>query len=43
MPTKAMSGSRSDRPDFVRLSNDFATGDFDIVLAESLDRISRSM
>lgn len=40
---EAMSGSRSDRPDFVRLSNDLAAGAFDIVLAESLDRISRSM
>lgn len=29
--------------DFMRLSVDLATGRFDLVLAESLDRISRSM
>ncbi|WP_207103151.1 recombinase family protein [Paracoccus shandongensis] len=40
---EAMSGTRSDRPDFLRLSADLAAGRFDIVLAESLDRISRSM
>ena len=40
---EAMSGTRSDRPDFLRLSADLATGRFDLVLAESLDRISRSM
>lgn len=40
---EAMSGSRSDRPDFLRLSADLASGRFDLVVAESLDRISRSM
>lgn len=40
---EAMSATRSDRPGFVRLSNDLAGGGFDLVLAESLDRISRSM
>ena len=40
---EAMSGTRSDRPGFLRLSNDLTEGRFDIVLAESLDRISRSM
>ena len=34
---------RSDRPEFQRLQADLASGRFDIVLAESLDRISRSM
>ncbi|WCQ98572.1 recombinase family protein [Paracoccus aestuarii] len=40
---EAMSGSRSDRPDFMRLSADLSNGRFDLVVAESLDRISRSM
>ncbi|MDQ1899533.1 recombinase family protein, partial [Paracoccus sp. WLY502] len=38
-----MLGDIPDRPDFLRLSADLAAGRFDLVLAESLDRISRPM
>lgn len=40
---EAMSGQRIDRPDFQRLQADLAEKQFDIVLSESLDRLSRSM
>lgn len=40
---EAMSGSRTDRPDFQRPQADLTNKQFDVVLAESLDRLSRSM
>ena len=39
----AVSGARSERPAFHRLRDLIAAGQIDIVLAESLDRISRDM
>ncbi|WP_299365662.1 recombinase family protein, partial [uncultured Paracoccus sp.] len=38
-----ISGSRSDRADFVRLQSDLPKSLFDLVLAESLDRVSRTI
>ncbi|WP_299365460.1 recombinase family protein [uncultured Paracoccus sp.] len=37
-----ISGSRSDRADFVRLQSDLPKSLFDLVLAESLDHVSRT-
>ena len=37
----AMSGARSDRPEFQRLESDLSSRRFDTVLVEHLDRLSR--
>ncbi len=37
----AMSGARTDRPEFQRLQDDLSSGAFDTVLVEDLDRLSR--
>ncbi|WP_422664757.1 recombinase family protein [Ascidiaceihabitans donghaensis] len=39
----AMSGGSSNRPDFERLKADADRGAFDVVLSESLDRLSRNL
>jgi site-specific DNA recombinase len=39
----AMSGGSSNRPDFERLKVDADRGEFDVVLSESLDRLSRNL
>ncbi|GFE64920.1 resolvase [Litoreibacter roseus] len=39
----AMSGGSARRPDFERMKADADLGDFDVVLAESLDRLSRNL
>jgi len=39
----AMSGGSPNRPDFERLKVDADRGEFDVVLSESLDRLSRNL